>query len=304
MNTLSWSHAFFTTIAFLSVLSFPALAQTGTPHGAAITTLEPAPPSIRVEKDITYLINNAAADEDKFNSCKLDLYLPANAAHSYPLLVWFHGGGLQEGSRQDDAGIARRFAESGVAFATADYRLSPKVKYPVYIEDAAKAVAWAVTEGVKRGATPGAIFVGGHSAGGYLAAMLAMDEKYLKAAGVAPESIAGYLPVSGQLITHSTVRHERGLSRATILADEASPLYHVRRDARPMLLLVGDKDVAGRLEETQLFTTAMTGIAKNKTTSMQVIANRSHVNIYTRLLTTGDAAGPAMLEFIQKWAKR
>ncbi len=296
-----FSVLFLVIVALCEPFVPPGFAQTSTLDSFSTPKIQP---SISVENDIPYL--PAATINDKYaqDTCKLDLYLPANAQPGFPLLIWFHGGGLQEGSRKDDITVARRFAENGVGFITADYRLSPRVKYPVYIQDAANAIAWAINEGVKRGAAPKAIFIGGHSAGGYVAALLAMDEKYLKDAGVAPNSIAGYLPVSGQLITHSTVRQERGLSRSTILADEASPLYHIHRDIQPMLLLVGDKDMAGRLEETQLFTTALTSIAKNKTTSMQVIASRTHVTIYTRLFTPGDVAGPAMLEFIKKWSKK
>lgn len=258
---------------------------------------------IRIQKGISYLPDAAQTDEYAKATCRLDLYLPAQPTTGFPLLVWFHGGGLNGGSRDGYVEVAKRFAEQGVAVANVDYRLNPRVKFPVYVEDAALSVAWATKEGVKLGANPKGIFVGGHSAGGYLAAILAMDEKYLRGAGVSPGSLAGVLPVSGQLITHSMIRAERGLSRSNVLSDDAAPLFHVREDAPPMLLLVADKDMPARVEETKLFVSAMTHIAKNKTTSMLVVADRNHGSISDQILTPNDEAGPAMLEFIKKWTK-
>ena len=133
------------------------------------------------------------------------------------MIVWFHGGGLTGGSKSStgDVALARRFVEKGIAVAQVEYRFSPKVKYPTYLQDAAKAVSWIVAEAPTRGLNPKAIFVGGHSAGGYISAMLALDERLLKGAGVAPGAVAGFIPVSGQMMTHFTVRSERGqLGRA------------------------------------------------------------------------------------------
>lgn len=175
------------------------------------------------------------------------------------------------------------------------YRLSPKVKYPVYLQDAAQGVKWCVTEGVKKGADPKAIFISGHSAGGYIAAMLAMDEGLLKEAGVPGDKIAGYIPVSGQMLTHYTIRGERGLKKENVSADAAAPIYHVRKVAPPMLIIVGDKDMEMRLEENQLFYSAMHDLVKNETTSIVVVPDRNHGSICNRLLTPGDKGGEALV---------
>lgn len=267
---------------------------------------QPAPAdAVRIESNISYLAANGPEANDQYavTQCRLDLYLPAKAPDSgFPMIVWFHGGGLTAGSKSGpgDVALAKRFVEKGIAVAQVEYRFSPKVKYPVYLQDAARAVAWVVAEGPKRGVNPKAIFVGGHSAGGYISSMLAMDERLLKDAGVPAGAVAGFVPVSGQLVTHFQVRAERGLPRERIVSDEASPIFHARQNAPPILLLVGDKDMAARVEEAKLFTVVMTEVAKNKTTQCLVVPGRDHGSINDKLLTPDDPAGEAVLAFIKQ----
>lgn len=269
-----------------------------------------ADPAPRIEKDIPYRTEaETAADDYAKAQCKLDLYLPPEPAKDFPLIVWFHGGGLTAGSKAGnpkaenggDVGLFARLNASGIGVATIGYRLSPKVKYPTYLQDAARGVAWCVAEMPKRGVDPKAIFVSGHSAGGYIAAMLAMDERLLKDAGIAPDKIAGYIPVSGQMLTHYTVRIERGMKKENLFADDAAPVFHVRKVAPPMLVLVGDKDMEMRLEENQLFVSAMKDAVKNQTTTLVVVPDRDHGSICNRLLMPGDKGGEALLAFIAKW---
>ena len=178
---------------------FILVALTTALHGAEAT---PAP---RIESDISYLTDTAHADDYAKSQCKLDLHLPTKPQKDFPLVVWFHGGGLTGGNKAGEKPLFQRFNDNGIAVASVGYRFSPKVKYPTYLQDAAKAVAWCVTEGVKRGADPKAIFVSGHSAGGYITAMLAMDERLLKEAGVPVDMIAGYVPLSDGFSEHLKV---------------------------------------------------------------------------------------------------
>ena len=252
--------------------------------------------AIQIQKDIPYLSGEESNDASVQEKCKFDLYLPEKPASGFPLLVWFHGGGLTRGCR-NPCPTAEIFAKRGIAVASADYRLNPQVKYPVYLQDAAMAVACAIREAVKKGANPKAIFVSGHSAGAYLTMMLAMDPHYLRDAGL-PD--AGFIAVSAQMVTHFTVRAERGIPEEKIIVDEAAPLFHARKDAPPLLLLVGGQDLPPRLPENQLFATVMTTLAKNETTTLLVVPDRTHMSLAEKLLTEGDIGGPAMLEFIKK----
>ncbi len=178
--------------------------------------------------------------------CVLDIYYPSEIKN-YPTIVWFHGGGLTGGQKDIPAALKGQ----GVAIVAVNYRLYPKVKAPVYIDDAAAAVAWVFKNIEKYGGDPSLIFVSGHSAGGYLASMVGLDRSWLSKYGTEADSIAGLIPFSGHAITHFTVREERGIPGTQAIVDDLAPLYHVRADAPPLLLITGDreKELLGRYEE-------------------------------------------------------
>lgn len=188
--------------------------------------------------------------EDPEGRCAVDIYSP-EGAKDLPVIVWFHGGGLTEGFRA----IPGELKNKGCVVVGAGYRLSPKVKCPVYIEDAASAVAWVFNNISKHGGDPNKIFLSGHSAGGYLVTMITLDKKYLAEHGIDANRIAGVVPYSGQAITHFTIRKERGIPSLQPVIDDFAPLYHVRKDAPPFLITTGDreKELYGRYEENAYF---------------------------------------------------
>jgi acetyl esterase/lipase len=178
--------------------------------------------------------------------CKLDVYVPENA-DSFTTVVWFHGGGLTAGEKS----IPERLKNKKLAVIAVNYRLSPKVKSPAYIDDAAAAVAWVFKNISKYGGDPKRIIVSGHSAGGYLTCMIGLDKHYLAAYGVDADDIQKLVPFSGQMITHFEIRKEHGIKDTTPVVDEFAPLFHVRADAPPLYLITGDRELEmlGRYEE-------------------------------------------------------
>lgn len=263
--------------------------------------------AILEQLDVPY---RAETETDPYLSerCRIDLYLPEQSAEPFPILVWFHGGGIETGARNGagQKAFARRFAAQGIGVALAGYRLSPKVQFPTYVEDAAASVKWVEDNAVKLGGDPKRIFVGGHSAGAYLASLLAMDPKYLHDAGVAEGSVAGFIPMSGQIMTHFTVQKERGVvnSRSLVAADEASPIFYLRKDTAPILIVIGDKDWPARLEENQFFAAAMEKVAKSDKVSLLVVPDRDHGSVHGKCLEPGDPAGKAMVEMMTKPSAR
>lgn len=253
---------------------------------------------VRVESRMPYKQGTALSDAER-QRCRLDLYLPVGV-RDYPTLVWFHGGGLKGGERdgRETVAIARRLASAGVAVAAASYRLSPQSTYPAYIEDAAAAVAWTLGHIRERGGDERRVFVGGHSAGGYLAFMVGMDPRYLARHGVALESIAGLIPVSGQTMTHYTVREERGIGRYTIIADEAAPVFHCRAETPPMLVLYADHDMVARAAENEYLVEILKGTG-NKGISGLLVRDRDHGSIASKIADEGDPAQTAILRFIR-----
>jgi acetyl esterase/lipase len=200
------------------------------------------------ETNVIYRTGNLAADMQE--KCRLDIHYPADATNS-PAVIWFHGGGLTGGDRT----IPKQLLNQGVIVVSASYRLSPKVQAPAYIEDAAAAAAWTFQNIKKYGGSNQRIFVSGHSAGGYLATMIGLDKRWLAKHDIDANQIAGLIPFSGQAITHFTIRGEHGIGDKTPVIDEFAPLYHVRKDAPPLLILSGDRELEliGRYEENAYF---------------------------------------------------
>ena len=215
---------------------------------APLTSAQPtqaAGPRYKTETNILYRSegNLSAYEQER---CRLDVYCPAETK-GFPTVIWFHGGGLTNGRQA----IPLELKEKGIAVVAAGYRLSPEAKCPAYIEDAAAAVAWTFGNIARYGGSTHRIFVSGHSAGGYLTCMIGLDKRWLAAHGLDANRIAGLIPFSGQAITHFTVRGERGIAPRQPVVDEMAPLYHVRKDAPPLLLITGDRDreLFGRYEE-------------------------------------------------------
>lgn len=231
------------------------------------------PIEYKLEANLSYLDTGAPDLSDyQRERCKLDLYHPANHP-GYATVVWYHGGGLTNGGKH----IANELRNKGIAVVAVNYRLSPQVKARECIEDAAAALAWTFRHIAEYGGDPDRIFVSGHSAGGYLASMLGYDKRWLAAHDLDANRIAGLAPLSGHTITHMTVRRESGISSKQPVVDEYAPLYHVRADAPPTLLITGDREMEmlGRYEENAYFM-RMLKVAGHKQVTLYEIQGYGH----------------------------
>ena len=212
------------------------------------------------KQDVPFHPDNAT--EYQKERLHLDLYYPAEA-EGFSTVVWFHGGGLRSGEKS----IPKPLRDQGVAVVAANYRLFPQARCPEYIEDAAAAVAWVFDNIHAYGGDRERIFVSGHSAGGYLTSMVGMAPSYLAEHDIDADQIAALIPFSGHTITHFTVREERGISGNQPIIDEFAPLFHVRDDAAPLVLITGDRDLEmlGRYEENAYFWRMMKEVGREDT---------------------------------------
>ena len=128
---------------------------------------------------------------------RVDVYIPASPATGAPIAVFFYGGSWSSGDRADYRFVGEALASRGIVTVVADYRLSPGVRYPVFLQDCAQAVRWAIEHAASFGASRERLFLVGHSAGAYNAAMLALDPRWLAGAGIAPRQIAGWVGLAG-----------------------------------------------------------------------------------------------------------
>jgi acetyl esterase/lipase len=133
------------------------------------------------------------------NRQRLDIYRPVTAAPAggWPVAVFFYGGSWNRGDRADYKFVGEALASRGIVALVTDYRVYPDVRYPDFLTDSALAVAYGLKEAARLGGNPKRVFAMGHSAGGYNAAMVALDPRWLQAAGTSPKALAGWVGLAG-----------------------------------------------------------------------------------------------------------
>ena len=128
----------------------------------------------------------------------LDIYRPQGASTTpAPTVVFFYGGNWQRGERAQYQFVGRRLAQQGVLAIVADYRTYPRATFPAFVDDAARAVAWAREHAAQYQGDPKRLFIAGHSAGAQIAALLGTDPRYLSAHGMQPRELAGVIGLAG-----------------------------------------------------------------------------------------------------------
>jgi acetyl esterase/lipase len=172
---------------------------------------------------------------------KIDLYMPAGDSGDAPVLVFFHGGSWMEGTRKDIAATAESLTAAGMIVAVPDYRLYPRAVFPEFVEDCAAAVAhvrWMLSQlnGHHR------LFIGGHSAGAFNAGMLAADKRYLAAAGVPADAVAGYVLLSGPYNMSGYVPARYAPVFPVATRDRANAYTFIDGKEPPLLVVTADND--------------------------------------------------------------
>lgn len=161
-----------------------------------------------------------------------------------PVVVFFHGGGWDSGSKAQYRFVAEALSARGYVVVLPEYRRYPQARFPGFVEDAAQAVAWTRTRAAKFGGDPARLFLMGHSAGAHIAAMLNFDERFLSAAGVDPHSIKGFIGLAGpyDFLPLSSPTLEAIFAPAERYAD-SQPINFVDGDEPPSLVLHGLADL-------------------------------------------------------------
>ena len=222
-------------------------------------------------KDIRYTVKTDSYSQERL---MLDVYTPsAVSERALPVVVWFHGGGLEGGHKH----IPAELKEKGLVVVAVNYRLLPRVTVDCILDDAAEAVAWVFSHISEYGGDPSAIVVSGHSAGGYISMMLCLRKSILEKYGVDADSVRMYVPFSGQAISHFNVRKMQGIPPLQPTIDEYAPLYWVRGDCPPLVLVCGDRELElyGRYDENQ-YLARMMKLCGHKSTFLYEIGGHGH----------------------------
>jgi len=171
----------------------------------------------------------------------LDVYRPANARRA-PVIVFLYGGSWQGGGKGTYGFLARALARKGYVTVVPDYRVYPAVRFPRFLEDNAKAVRWARDNAAKFGGDPNTIYLMGHSAGAYNAAMLALDGRWLRAVGLSPRRISGLIGLAGPYDFLPLKDRKLAAIFGGDNRPETQPINYVTRGAPPALLATGSFD--------------------------------------------------------------
>jgi acetyl esterase/lipase len=181
---------------------------------------------------------------------KLDVYSP-NDAKDRPVVVFFYGGSWTRGGRGLYRFVGAALAERGIVAVLPDYRLYPQVKFPLFVDDGALAVAWVQKHAQEFGGDPQRIVLMGHSAGGHEAAFLAYDRQLLQKAGAHPEWIVGLVGLSGPYALEPDTQVLNTIFANPYTAADWQPVRFVTPQAPPTLLVHGTADDVVSIEHAE-----------------------------------------------------
>lgn len=250
-----------------------------------IPTIAPSP-DVELTKGVTYT-EGEAADADKH---KLDLYLPKGKTN-FPVMVFYHGGSWRSGDRSLYGALGQRFAQAGIGVVIPSYRLMPKAPHPAQMEDTAAAFAWVYKNIAAQGGDVSRIYIAGHSAGGHLVALLAMDPKYLKKYGIdADKAIHGVAAMSGVYdVSQVAGFGEKG--------KEASPMQYLHAHAPPFLVTYCEWDYQSLPRQAREFSAALK--AKFDSVKLVYVPGESHISEIVNVVKEGDVTAAALLDFVK-----
>lgn len=267
-------------------------------------------PDQQVLRDVRY--SKGSQDEKH----RLDLFLPQGT--NWPTLIFVHGGALTSGDKRLRVGgadvygnIGRFYASQGIGVALINYRLQPKVTWRDQIQDVAQAVAWVHEHAKDYGGNGDCIFIGGHSAGAYLSARVALDPKPLAQLGLSPHIFSGVIAVSGAALdlcdaeTYELghkVRDYEARFRCGDLTEgwktTASPVHCVTRDAPPFLILYAQEECKSLQRQSKLLHEALQ--RKEVHSRLVAVPGQNHRRIVLTLSRPDKTSGPEILRFIRE----
>lgn len=173
----------------------------------------------------------------------LDVYKPLSIMTKAPVVIYFYGGGWRDGDKKEFEFVASSLTRAGMIVAIPDYPLYPEVRFPTYVEQSAKAVAWMLDNADRFGANSDRTYLMGHSAGAQIAALLAIDRRYLQEEGADSDNIVGLIGLSGPYDFLPLWEDNYLLDLFPEASrEEAQAINYVSADAPPTLLIHGGDD--------------------------------------------------------------
>ncbi len=199
---------------------------------------------------------------------ELNVFAPRKSGKSHPVLIFIHGGNWNSGRKEQYNWLGSRFARKGIVTVIIDYPLSPAASWNDMAAASAQAVGWVANNIGQYGGNPHRLFVSGHSAGGHLAALIATDDAYFRAAGISGNPLAGTILIDAAgLDMYGYLKDEGGLmeepsyavtfTRDTAVWKAATPLYHIHKGMPPFLLFRGGRTYPSIIRSNDKFVAAL-----------------------------------------------
>jgi acetyl esterase/lipase len=266
-------------------LRAPGLAELTLPS-------EQLAPAVVARRNLSYV----SGDPADTNKHQLDVYYVPDRPPA-PVFFFVHGGAWRSGDRAQYPAVANRFAKDGIVTVVPSYRLAPKHPHPAQAEDVAAAFAWVVQHIGEYGGDPNHLYLGGHSAGGHLVALLALNEKLLVARGVPRSKIRGVIALSGvyDLTVGESLASVFGSDDA--LRRDASPRHHVRKPAPPFLITYCQWDYLTLPAQARLFAAALR--REGISAELAYVPGESHISEMVHMPRDGNFLADKILEFIK-----
>ena len=226
----------------------------------------------------------------------LDVWAPRRSGdQQLPVVVFFYGGGWSEGAAADYGFAGAAYAGNGFIAVVPNYRLVPSVRFPAFVEDGAMAVKWVRDNIGRYGGDPERVTLAGHSAGAYIGAMLTLDQRYLRKAGVDPKIVRAAALLSGPYDFYPfTEARGRNAFGAWPRAAETQPVNFVRADAPPLFLATGSKDSVVLPRNSRVLAERLQALGAP--VSLRVYPGASHVDLVIALSRTFRRKAPVLAE--------
>jgi acetyl esterase/lipase len=274
---------------FFHVVLFALLAGAGLTGCRPVDVLNGVTPSAgyRLHRDIAY---GALPRQG------LDVYSPtAPIANPAPVIVFIYGGSWSSGGKADYRFVGQQLAAQGYTVVIADYRLYPEVKYPTFLEDGGLALKWVQDSVAAYGGDPNRIFLMGHSAGAYNAAMLALDPRWTTQAGFDRSRLKGFVGLAGPYDFALDSDLLRGVFGAALYA-ETQPVTYAQAKVPPVLLLVGDADKTVNPENSASLARHLR--ASGNLANVRHYADDDHIDLVLELSSFWSANSAALADIL------
>jgi acetyl esterase/lipase len=199
------------------------------------------------------------------------------------VIVFLYGGSWQSGSKALYRFVGLSLASCGFITVIPDYRVYPEIRYPAFLRDNAEAVAFVKRHAADWGGDAHRLFLIGHSAGAYNAAMLALDRRWLGEVGLDPNrDVAGVVGLAGPYdflpLRDATLKVIFGPEDQR---PDTQPINHVDGRAAPMLLLAGDRD--GTVDPGNSTRLAAAIRCRGGAASVRIYPGLGHVSVLTSM---------------------